>query len=128
MLSNEVKEQAKNVIIEKCKEVMGDSDEKELLGLKINFYAESELIDMGCTIVIFDLVEDEGDSWYVSYILDNEEIGKKIKEAIKNEKDSNMDSIDKVCNELKEYFEKVKWSEEVKIAEEFYVDDIEEVD
>ena len=128
MLSNEVKEQAKNVIIEKCKEVMGDSDEKELLGLKINFYAESELIDMGCTIVIFDLVEDEGDSWYVSYILDNEEIGRKIKEAIKNEKDSNMDSIDKVCNELKEYFEKVKWSEEVKIAEEFYVDDIEEVD
>ena len=123
MIKSKLLKAIENEIIKVCIDEVKEENSKELLGLEIEYFYDSEYADIGFKIIIFDTDEDEGYSIYKSLILDYQEIKENLLDIIDREEETNKyDTIRNIAKEIKEHMEKIQWNEVLNMAEEFYID------
>lgn len=123
ILNNKVKDTIVNDILKVCKEEIKDNNDRELLGLTINYFYDGEVIDIGCVVHIFDNNKDEGYTRYISFTLNEE--GLNINSLfLLNKCDTKIrfNEIRKVASEIKEYLEAMNWETLIKISEDMFID------
>lgn len=123
ILNNRIKDTIINDIVKVCKKEIKENNNKELLGLTVNYFYDGEVIDIGCVVHIFDNNKDEGYTKYISFTLNEGEININLLDLL-NQYDINIrfNKIKKAASEIKEYLEAMDWGTLIKISEDMFID------
>lgn len=125
IITNKLKEKIIEKIKKVCNKEIREENNKELLGLTIDYFYDGELIDIGCVVHIFDNDVDEGYTEHISFTLKSDgsdnDLAKMIKKYDVNKR---LDITKKIAKEIREYIETVNWKDEdiVRIYEDMFFD------
>lgn len=122
ILNNRIKDTIINDIVKVCKKEIKENNNKELLGLTVNYFYDGEVIDIGCVVHIFHNNKDEGYTKYISFTLNEGEININLLDLL-NQYDINIrfNKIKKAASEIKEYLEAMDWGTLIKISEDMFI-------